>query len=189
MDGFHIILYPEDRSWIATPDFIRGLATLLGADKLESLQVYRSTIIPAEADFHEEEVSETILDWRNVSVEAAIEYQRTEAGFYTCLQFEDAPGFNAAMTAADAVLPSDLSEGCIPLEVSFCNGEYVHYRSNDYERLDHSACHVTLSNYLGYPVELDKYLEAFLATDAIKSFLRVLADISSQGWLALINLV
>ena len=184
MDGFHIILYPEERSWIATPHFIRGLAVLLGADKLESLWVYRELAATAEAELSGQENTERIWERQNVSVEEAVALQSTEAGCCTCLQFSDTPAFDAIMDAVRTALSEEWS----PLEVSFCNGEQVYYRFNDGDRLDHSGCHLTLSNYLGYPINMADYLEAFLKVDALKQFRRRLEELSSHPWTALIDL-
>lgn len=188
MDGFHIILYPEDRSWIAMPDFIRGLAGLLGADKLESLRIYRETAASLNAELSGHEGTQKILERQNVSVEEGIALQRTGTGYCTHLKFDEAAAFADMMDAVGIALPEELSEGWTPLEVSFCNGEQVHYCSNDGERLDRSGCHLTLSNYLGYPVEMDDYLEAFLEVDAFQRFRQRLEELSSCSWIALIDL-
>ena len=188
MDGFQITLYPKDRSWIATPNFIRGLAVLVGANKLESLRAYREAVAPAGADSSRYEDTETILDRQNVSVEEAVALQRTEVGCCTCLEFGEAPAFAETMDAVRIALPEELSAGWYPLEISFCNGEQVHYRFNDGERLDHSGCHFTLSNYLGYPIKMADYLKALLEVDAVKRFLRRLEELSGHPWLALIDL-
>ena len=63
--GCSIYFTPTDSSWMATPDFIRGITSFLGLDTFDSVRVYREAPSTSESKPHPELESEKVLERHN----------------------------------------------------------------------------------------------------------------------------
>ena len=186
--GCSIYFTTVSNSWVGTPEFLRELAAWLEVDKFDSLYVYRQAPTGSESRPHPELESEKLLDLREVPVEAAISSQNTDLGHTTVMRFGITRAMDAMFRDVTATLPESLSEGFVPTEARIYNGPWKHYDYNSGEQRSESGCCFILSNNLGYPVELDAYLEAFLKVPSVAGLKRRLEELSGQPWYALIDL-
>jgi hypothetical protein len=186
--GYSIYFAPVDRSWIGTPEFIRGVAGLFGVDRMESLNVWLAVEAPPGVELAWHEREEKILSIQGPSIETTVSAQRTNAACCTIMHLPTSETLTGAL--AEAVLdtlPEDLFEGWAPIYAVIHNGRWeVYDQGGDW--VGGGACCVELGNRLGYPVAMKEYLKAFLEVPAVVQFQSRLEALSSQPWSAIIEL-
>ena len=186
--GASIYFTPVDRSWISTPEFIQGVAYLFGVNHFESLSVWHTINAPADADLAWGECEKELLKVRNPSVEVALSAHCTEADCTTIMYLPGTETLTMPMGEAIlATLPEELSEGWIPLDALVRSGQWEVYDQGG-DRVDGGNCCIELGSSLGYPVEIEQYLEAFLKVSIVMDFQKRLETLSSQPWTAIMEL-
>ena len=186
--GCSIYFTPADSSWVGTPEFVHGIASFLGVDTFDSLRVYREAPSTSESRPHPEQEAEKLLERQAVPVEAAIELQYTDRHYTNVLSFSTTPVMEAMARDVTTTLPPTLSEGFAPTQGNLYNGPWKHYDYNSGAKVSDSGCCLILSNNLGYPVELDAYLAAFVEVPSVVRLRQRLEELSGQQWRALIDL-
>ena len=104
------------------------------------------------------------------------------------MDFGSTPIIDSLAAEIAATLPEALSEGWTPIEGSLYNGPWKHYDFNSGELKIDSGCCLILGNNLGYPVDLDAYLAAFLKVPSVVRLQQRLEELAGQPWHALIDL-
>lgn len=167
---------------MAPADFIREVATSLGTTGVKSLSVYCGQAALPDED------SKQVLCLDGLTLGDAISRQRTDAGYTNHLSFDTPTLLDTIREDILASIPESLSEGAYPLEVSLTNGSWAHHDYNEGEILATGGCNLQFVNRLGYPLDLEEYLAAFMSLESVQSFVRHLEERSSHCWLALIDL-
>ena len=186
--GCSIYFTPMDSAWVGTPAFIGGLASWLGLETFDTVHVYRHAPSTSESKPHPEQDSEKLLELHTVPVAAAIEMPTPDEHSTTVMSFGDNGVIEKMFQDVTATLPESLSEGFAPIVGDIYNGPWKHYDYNSGEQRSDSSCCVILSNNLGYPVELEAYLAAFLKVPSVVRLQQRLEELSGQSWHALIDL-
>ena len=186
--GCSIYFTPESGDYLGTPEFIRGLAAHLGLEAFDSLRIYHEAPTRSESRPHPEQEADKLLEVSGPSVEEAIAMQRADIGHTTIMSFGTTGGMKAMFEDITATLPGSLSEGFAPTVGDLYNGPWKHYDYNSGEQKTDSECCLILSNNLGYPVDLDAYLEAFLKVPSVIALRTRLEELSGHSWRVLIDL-
>lgn len=185
--GLYTSIYftPTDRTWIAPPEWIRSVATMLGATAFDCFTVYRE--ISSDPTLDDEERFEQTLSEQKIPVEDALLLHRAGSGYWTHMMFPYSDFMKGLMAEVTASLPASLFRDYAPWDTSISNGHWDIYSSDDGTRIDGGACAFTMSAS-GCPSDLALYLEQFQALEGIKQLQRRLEAHSNQSWKPVINL-
>jgi hypothetical protein len=185
--GLYTSIYftPTDRTWIAPPEWIRGMAGVLGATVFDLFTVYRE--VSTDPTLDDDERYEQSLSKHEIPVEDALLLHRAGSGYWTHMMFPYRDFMKRLMAQVTASLPQSLFRDFAPWDTSIRNGHWNIYSYDDGTLTDGGVSAFVMSAN-GCPSDLTLYLDWFLKVEGVKELLHHLETLSDQSWTAVINL-
>lgn len=176
---------PIDRAWLASPEFIIGVASILGATTFDHFTVLHE--ISDDPSLDDDERYEEIMRRQDVSLGEALPLRRAGNGYWTHMMFRYGEFMKQLTAEVLAELPQSLYLDFSPWDTSIDDGHWAIYSYEDGTLTDGGAFSFNMSAN-GCPSDRKLYLERFLAVETVKRFQRQLEALSNQSWTAVIDL-
>ncbi len=180
-----IVFTPRDRTWVAPPELIRGIAVLLGVRTFDHFSVYHE--VSSDSGLDDDERYERIISGQKIPIEEGLGRLRADRGYWTHMMFPYADFMKCLMAEVAAALPESLSRDFAPWDTSFYSGHWAIQSYDDGTLTDSGVCAFKMSAN-GRPSDSAAYLKSFLEVEGVKKLQGQLEALSNQPWTAVIDL-